>query len=153
MPALADVWPILVARAGLFSLALLPAAVLVAVGYALYVVPGLVLSLLVVFLPHIVIFEKRAGKDALLRSVELFKGDPIRCVLALLTFVLASAVIAVLTEQLLPMSASRAAAFVHFIVRDLVIVGVLPIPALVFARLYLDQRGKTAESLSRAARS
>ena len=41
----------------------------------------------------------------------------------------------------------------HFIVRDLLIVAVLPIPALVLARLYRDLRGKTAESLSRAARS
>jgi hypothetical protein len=153
LPALADVWPMLVARAGLFALALLPAALLVAVGYALYVVPGVVLSVLVLFVPHVVIFEKRVGRDALLRSVELVKRDAIRCVLALLTFVLASAVVTLLTEQLLPISASRAAAFVHFLVRDLLIVVLLPIPALVLARLYLDQRGKSAESLSRAARS
>jgi hypothetical protein len=154
LPALADVWPILVARSELLLVSLLPAGLLVALGHSLYVVPGLVASVLFLFVPHVVIFEKKGGREALARSVELATGDPIRCVLLVLTFALAGAVVALLTELLLPTSASRATAFMHFLVCDLIVVSVLPIPALVLARLYLDLRGgKTAESLSRAARS
>jgi hypothetical protein len=154
LPALADVWPIVVARRELLLASLLPAGLLVALGHSLYVVPGLVASVLFLFVPHVVIFEKKGGREALVRSVELAKADAIRCVLLALSFALAGAVVALLTELLLPTSASRATAFVHFLVCDLVVAGVLPIPALVVARLYLDLRGgKTAESLSRAARS
>jgi hypothetical protein len=155
MPALADVWPILVARAELFLISLLPVALLVALGNALFVIPGLILSVLFVFLPHVVIFEKKAGRPALLRSIDLAKGDPIRVVLAFLAFALAGAVVALFTELLLPTSASRAVAFIHFLVCDLLVVAILPIPALVVARLYLDLRGRksSAERLSHAARS
>jgi hypothetical protein len=155
MPGLADVWPILVARVRLFLVALLPAALLVALGYALFIVPGLVLSVLFLFLPQVVIFEKKGGRTALSRSIELAKEDPIRGTLAFLSFALATAVVVLGAEQLLPTDASRAVAFLHFLVCDLLAVAVLPIPALVLARLYLELRGErtNAESLSRAARS
>jgi hypothetical protein len=154
LPGLADVWPILVARSELLLVSLLPAGLLVALGHSLYVVPGLVACVLLLFVPHVVIFEKKGGREALARSVELATSDAIRCTLLVLTFALAGAVIALLTELLLPTGASRAMAFVHFLVCDLLVVAVLPIPALVLARLYLELRGgRTAESLSRAARS
>jgi hypothetical protein len=155
LPAIADIWPILVARGELFLISLLPAALLVGLGNALFVVPGLVLSLLFLFVPHVVLFEKRGGRPALARSMELAGNEIIRTGLAFLAFALAGAVVALLTELLLPTNASRALAFLHFIVCDLLVVAVLPIPALVLARLYLDLRGPktSAEDLSRAARS
>jgi hypothetical protein len=156
LPAFADVWPILVGRGELFLVSLLPAAVLVAFGHALFVLPGLVLSALFLFLPHVVLFEKKGGRSAFGRSLALLKGEPVRAVLALLSFALAGAFVAVLTELLLPTSGTRATAFLHFIACDLLAVAVLPIPALVLARLYLDLRsrsGANAETLSRAARS
>ena len=155
-PALADLWPILVGRGELLLVSLLPAAVLVAVGNALYVLPGLVLSVLFLFVPYVVIFEKKGGRAALLRSIDLAKQDAVRVVLAFLSFALAGAVVAALTELLLPTNVSRAAAFLHFIASDLLAVAVLPIPALVLARLYLELRsrsGANAEDLSRAARA
>lgn len=154
-PAFADVWPILVARGDLVLVTLLPAAVLVALGNALFVLPGLVASVLFLFLPHVVIFEKKGGRLALLRSIDLTKSDPIRAVLTFVAFALAGAVIAVLAELLLPTSGSRALAFLHFVACDLVAVAVLPIPALVLARLYLDLRGPTTSALrlSHAAHS
>jgi hypothetical protein len=155
LPALADVWPILVSRGELFLISLLPAALLVAVGNALFVLPGLVLSVLFLFVPHVVLFEKKGGRGALQRSIELTKSDPIRAVLTFVTFALAGAAVAVFTELLLPTSGSRAVAFLHFIACDLLAVAVLPIPALVLARIYLDLRarsGSSPEDLSRAAR-
>jgi hypothetical protein len=156
LPALADVWPILVSRGELFLISLLPAALLVAVGNALFVLPGLVLSVLFLFVPHVVLFEKKGGRGALQRSIELTKSDPIRAVLTFVTFALAGAAVAVFTELLLPTSGSRAVAFLHFIACDLLAVAVLPIPGLVLARVYLDLRarsGSSSEALSRAARS
>jgi hypothetical protein len=155
-PGLADLWPIAVARGELLLVSLLPAAVLVAVGNALFVLPGLVLSVLFLFVPHVVVFEKRGGREALARSIELARIDVVRSVLVFLAFALAGAVVAALTELLLPTTGTRAVAFLHFIACDLLAVAILPIPALVLARLYLDLRrraGANAERLARAARA
>ena len=154
-PGIADVWPILMARGERILISLVPAALLIALGNALFVIPGLILSVLFLFLPHAVLFEKKGGRPALRRSIELVKNEPIRTVVAFLTFALAGAVVALLAEMLLPTGTSRAVAFIHFIACDLVTVAILPIPALVLARLYLDLRGQTssAERLSQAARS
>jgi hypothetical protein len=153
-PGFGDVWPILVSRAELFLVSLVPAALLVAVGNFLFVLPGLALAVLFLFLPHVVLFEKRGGRAALLRSIELTRGDAIRTVLTFASFALAGAVVALLTELLLPTTGSRALAFLHFIAADAIAAAVLPIPALVLGRLYLDLRGGSgnAERLSRAAR-
>jgi len=155
IPGLADIWPILVARAGLLLFALLPAALLVALGNALFIIPGLVMSVLFLFLPHVVIFEKKGGRAALSRSIRLARLDLLRSVLTFLTFALAVAVVGLVTGLLLPTGESRAMAFTHFILCDLLAVAVLPIPALVLARIYLDLRGRktNAEALSLAARS
>jgi hypothetical protein len=156
LPSFGDIWPILVARSELFLLSLIPAALLVAVGNALFVLPGLVLSVLFLFLPQVVLFEKRSGRSALLRSIDLVKSDAIRVVLAFLSFALAGFASATLTELFIPPAGGRAIVFVHFVIGDLLAVAVLPIPAMVLARLYLDLRGRkglTAEQLSRAARS
>jgi len=155
-PVLADVWPILFDRRELFLISLLPAALLVALGTALFVLPGLVLSVLLLFVPHVVLFEKKGGRTAFRRSIELVKSDATRAVLTFLTFALAGAVVAVFTELLLPTTGSRALAFLHFLSADLLAVALLPMPAMVLARLYLDLRARSGadpERLSRAARS
>jgi hypothetical protein len=156
LPGFDDVWPILLARAELFLISLLPAALLVAAGNALFVLPGLVLGVLFVFVPHAVLFEKRGGRPALVRSIELVRSDPVRVVLAFLSFALLGFVAATLTELLLPTSGSRAVVFLHFIISDLLSVAILPVPALILARIYLDLRsrsGASPERLSRAARA
>jgi hypothetical protein len=156
LPSLGDIWPILLARGELFLVSLVPAALLVAVGHALFVVPGLVLGVLFVFVPHVVLFEKRGGRPALARSIELVKSDSIRVVIAFLLFALLGFLAATLTQLLLPASGSRAVVFLHFIVSDLLSVAILPVPALVLARIYLDLRAPTGagpERLSRAARA
>jgi hypothetical protein len=128
----------------------------VALGHVLFVLPGLVLSVLFVFIPHAVLFEKRGGRPTLERSIELVRSDAVRVVLAFLSFALLGFVVATLTELLLPTSGSRAVVFLHFIISDLLSVAILPVPALILARIYLDLRaraGATPERLSRAARA
>jgi hypothetical protein len=156
LPGFGDIWPILLARGELFLISLIPAALLVAAGNALFVLPGLVLSVLFIFVPHAVLFEKRGGRPALARSIELVQSDAVRVVLAFLSFALLGFVAATLTELLLPASGSRAVVFLHFIISDLLSVAILPVPALILARIYLDLRSRTGaspERLSRAARA
>jgi hypothetical protein len=156
LPSFADVWPIIAARAELLLVSLLPAALLVALGHALYVVPGLLLGALFIFLPHVVVFERRGGRAALARSVELLRIDARRAVFAFLVLGLAGFLAAELAHLLFPPTGSRAVLFVHFLLADLLALVVLPVPAMVLARLYLDIRARTgsvADRLSRAARS
>ena len=143
LPGLTDVWAILTARTELFLVSLLPAALLVAVGHALFVLPGLVLSLFFVFVPHVVLFEKRRGRAALLRSLELVKTDARQAVFALLALGLAGFLAALLAELVFPTSVSRAVTFIHFLFADLLAVAVLPVPAMVLAKIYLDIRTRT----------
>jgi hypothetical protein len=150
------VWPLLLARGELFLVSLIPAALLVAVGNALFVLPGLVLSVLFAFVPHVVLFEKRGGRPALSRSIELVRNDAVRVALAFLSFAVLGFVAATLTELVLPTSSSRAVVFLHSVTSDLLSVAILPVPALVLARIYIDLRaraGATPERLSRAARA
>jgi hypothetical protein len=156
LPGIADVWAVLVARAELYLVSLLPAALLVGLGHALFVLPGLVLNLLFIFLPHVVLFEKRSGRDALERSWDLVRTDARRAILAFLLFGAVGFVAAVVAELVFPPSGSRAVVFVHYLLADALAMLVFPIPALVLARLYLDIRARTgalAERLSRAART
>jgi hypothetical protein len=156
LPGIGDLWPILLARGELFLLSLVPAAVLVAVGNALFVLPGLLLSVLFVFIPHAVLFEKREGRAALTRSIELVRSDAIRVALGFLSFALLGFAAATLTELVLPTSGSRAVVFLHFVASDLLTIAILPVPAMVLARIYIDLRSRTGanpERLSRAARA
>jgi hypothetical protein len=156
LPGLGDVWPILITRGELFLVTLLPAALLVGLGHALFVLPGLAVSFLFIFLPHVVLFEKRGGREALERSIELVKTEARRGLFAFLLFGLAGFAAAMVAELVFPPSGSRAVVFMHFLFADLLAMLVLPIPAMVLARLYLDVRARTgavAERLSRAARS
>ena len=156
LPSPGDVWPVLLARGELFLVSLIPAALLVAVGNALFVLPGLVLSVLFVFVPHVVLFEKRGGRLALSRSIELVRNDAVRVALAFLSFAVLGFIVATLTELVLPTSSSRAVVFLHSVTSDLLSVAILPVPALMLARIYIDLRaraGATPERLSRAARA
>jgi hypothetical protein len=156
LPGVVDVVPILLARRELFLLSLLPAAILVAVGHAVFVIPGLVLAAVFLFVPHVVVFEKRRGRAALERSIELVRGDIVRVVMTFVALALVGFVIAVLTGLLLPTSGSRATVFLNSTVGALLLLAILPVPALALTRIYFDARaraGATPERLSRAARS
>lgn len=156
LPSLSEVWSLVVARAELFLVSLVPAALLVGLGHALLVLPGLVLSLLFIFLPHVVLFERRGGRAALVRSVELVRTDARRALLAFVLFGAVGVAAALLAQLVFPPSGSRAMVFVHFLFADALAMTAFPIPAMVLARLYLDIRARTgsvAQRLSRAART
>ncbi len=153
-PEWADLWPILKRRGDLFLFALLAVAGIVALGYALFVLPGLVASVLLVFVPHVVLFEKRPAKAALLRSLDLVKGDPIRVCLVLLASMVASGIVYKLADLLIPDS-GRPLLFVQGLLGSLLFVAAMPIFTGALGRLYVELRqreGASAEELARAAR-
>jgi hypothetical protein len=156
VPVFADIWPILFARSELIMLSLVPAALLTALGYALFVIPGLIASVSFLFVPHVVLFEKKDGRAALSRSIELVRRDATRVVLTFLAFALAGFATTVVTDIAFSVSGSRAVMFLRFLVGDLLVVAVFPIPALALARIYLESRsraGATPERLAQAVRS
>jgi hypothetical protein len=155
-PTFSELWPILLARGELFLITLLPAAMVSALGYALLVLPGLCASVLLLFLPHVVLFEKKDGRAALSRSIELVRKDITRVVLTFLAFALAGLATALVTRIVFSVSDSRAVTFLRFLVGDVLALAIFPIPALVLARLYLDSRSRTGSTparLAQAARS
>jgi hypothetical protein len=154
-PAWSDVWPILMRRRQLFFVSLLTAAIIVAVGYALFVLPGLVASVLLVFVPHVVLFEQQSGKPALLRSLELVKRDAIRVCVVLLASMVASGIVYKLADLVIP-DWGRPLLFVQALLGNVLFVAVMPIFTGALGRLYVEQRqreGGTADELSQASRS
>jgi hypothetical protein len=153
-PELADVWPLLLRRAELFLCALPGAAVIIALGYALFFVPGLVASVLLAFVPAVVLFERRTGKLALLRSLHLVKSDPVRVTVVLLAAGLASAIVFRLADLVISDSGRRLL-FMQALLGNLLFVAITPVFAAALARIYAelrDREGVTAEDLARAAR-
>jgi hypothetical protein len=135
--------------------ALLPAAALVALGSALFFLPGLLAAILFLFVPAVVLFERAAGKAALLRSIALVRADAVRVVVVALAVAVLSAVVFVLANQVMPDSSRRIIVFLRIFLGDLLLTVGLPVPALAVACLYLDLRsrdGVDAAALAQAAR-
>jgi hypothetical protein len=155
LPSVTDVGILLWSRRFRFITALLPAATLVALGSVLFVGPGLVAAVLLLFVPMVVLFERGTGKAALLRSVALVRTDAVRVIVVALAATLLSAVAFTLSDMVIPGSSRRVLVFLRVFLGDLLMVAALPVPALAVARLYVDARGREgvdAAALAQAAR-
>jgi hypothetical protein len=155
LPSFLDVWILLWRRRLHLVAALLPAAALVALGGALFLLPGLVVAALLLFVPVVVLFERVAGKAALLRSMALVRTDAVRVIVVMLAAAVLGAAASGLAELATPDSSRRIMVFLRLFVGDLLLTVVLPVPALAAARLYVDLRsreGVDASALARAAR-
>jgi hypothetical protein len=155
LPSFLDVWVLLWRRRLHLVAALLPAAALVALGGALFLLPGLVVAALLLFVPVVVLFERVAGKAALLRSVALVRTDAVRVIVVMLAAAVLGAAAFGLAELATPESNRRIMVFLRLFLGDLLMIVGLPVPALAAARLYLDLRsreGVDAPALARAAR-
>lgn len=154
-PTLAELWPALMRRGQLLLVSLLAVAAIVAVGYTIFVLPGLVASVLLVFVPHVVLFEKRGGKAALLRSLDLVKRDAVRVCVVLLASMVASGIVYRLADLVIP-DWGRPLLFVQALLGNVLFVAVMPIFTGALGRLYIDQRqreGVTADELAQSARN
>jgi hypothetical protein len=150
-----DVGVLLWRRRLRFITALLPAAALVALGSSLFFLPGLVAAILFLFVPVVVLFERAAGRAALLRSIALVRADAVRVIVVALSVAVLSAAVFMLADLAMPESSRRIMVFLRVFLADLLMVVGLPVPALAVARLYLDLRsrdGVDAAALAQAAR-
>jgi hypothetical protein len=155
LPSFMDVGVLLWRRRLRLVTALLPAAAIVALGSVLFVGPGLVAAVLLVFVPVVVLFERAAGKAALLRSVALVRADAVRVIVVALAATLLSAAAFMLADLVMPGSSRRILVFLRVFLGDLLMIVSLPVPALAMASLYVDLRGREgvdAVALARAAR-
>ena len=155
LPSFIDVWALLWRRRLRFITALLPAAALVALGSALFFLPGLVAAVLLLFVPAVVLFERVAGKAALVRSIALVRTEAVRVVVVALAVAVLSAAVFILADLVMPESGRRSMVFVRLFLGDLLMIVGLPVPALAVASLYLDLRsreGVDAAALAQAAR-
>jgi hypothetical protein len=116
-------------------------AVGIALGFVLFVIPGLVLITLWSVAAAVVVIERPPGLQALGRSRELVRGNGLRVFAVILLLDIAVAVVATALELL----ANSAGTGVGIVVR--VIVGVLaaPLSALAAAVLYFQLRDISAD--------
>jgi hypothetical protein len=131
-----EVWALLARRLGPLLTAVVPAALITAFGFVLFIVPGVILGLLFSFVAPVVLIEGLRGREALRRSVELVASDWLRVAIMLVVFVVLGWLAQLVAGALLPTSAL----FVGSLFGDLVTILLLPLPVLGMVLLYLDVR-------------
>jgi hypothetical protein len=129
-------WMLLFRRLGLLLTALLPVAALKFLGYALFVIPGLLLSLIFAFVTPVVLIERIGGTEALRRSYALVRADWLRTALLLLTFGLVNSMAHWLAGLFIP----RGAVFFGNFLGDLLLLLVMPVLIIASVLLYFDLR-------------
>ena len=133
-----EVWMLLFRRLGPLLTAVIPAALITAFGFVLFVIPGVILGLLFSFVSPVVLIEGKRGREALRRSVELVSADWLRVAIMIVVFVVLRWIAQLVAGALLPTSAI----FVGSLFGDLVTMLFLPLPVLGMVLLYFDIRRK-----------
>lgn len=131
-------WAMLGRRLPLLISALLPASLLIVVGYALLLLPGIILSFLFMFVIPVVLIEGRGGTEALKRSYQLVRADLLRAALVVIAFGLMSAVAHRMAWVLVP----DRWFFLGTFLGDLLLLFLLPIFGITTVLLYFDLRRK-----------
>jgi hypothetical protein len=131
-----EVWLLLLSRLRELLSALIPAALLVAAGMILWVLPGMIVAFLFVFVPQVVLIERLTGKAALVRSIELVRADWLRVALLVSVFIAMTWAARLLADLLIPDSAP----FLTELIGDVATLIVMPLPVLALILLYLDIR-------------
>jgi hypothetical protein len=137
-PGWREVWMLLFRRLGPLLSAIIPAAFITAFGFAFFIVPGLILSLLFAFISPVVLIEGLRGRAALQRSVELVRSDWLRVAIMVLVFGVMRWFAQLVAGALVPSSAL----FIGSLFGDLVTMIFLPLPVLGMVLLYFDIRRK-----------
>jgi hypothetical protein len=133
-----EVWMLLFRRLDKLLGAVIPAALLIGVGFLFLVIPGAVLAVLFAFVSPVVLVEGLGGRAALRRSADLVKGDWLRVALVAVTFAVLQAIARTLAGALVPHSA----VFLDSFFTDLITMVLLPVPILGTVLLYFDIRRK-----------
>lgn len=131
-----EAWMLLLRRLGPLLTAVIPAALLVALGCVFLLIPGLVLALLFAFVSPVVLIEGLSGRAALRRSVELVRADWLRVALVIIVFGVIRWLAMMVASFLIPSTAL----FVGSLLGDLITMVLLPVPVLGIVLLYFDIR-------------
>jgi hypothetical protein len=134
-------WSLLRPRLSLLLSAALPASLVLAVGFLVAVLPGLVLSFFLLFAVPVVLFERLGGTAALRRSARLVSQDWLRAALIFLVLGLTASLAHWVAGRLAP-----GALLLDNFLGDLLFLLVMPVPIIATVLLYLDLRRK-AEGL------
>jgi hypothetical protein len=129
-------WMLLFRRLGRLLSALIPAALLVALGFVAFIVPGLILSFLFVFIAPVVLIEGVGGREAIKRSVALVRQDWVRVAVVLIVFGLTRWLAQLVASIFIP----RHALFFESFFGDLFTMVLMPIPVIGSVLLYFDLR-------------
>jgi hypothetical protein len=129
-----DVWSWLLKRLGVLLSAVIPAALLTAVGFFFLVLPGLILSFFFSFVPLVALFEGLGGTAALKRSYALVRSDWLRMLLVLIAFGVVTAV-ARLVAGMMPLGL-----FGTRLLQDALTLVAMPVPVVGAVLLYFDIR-------------
>jgi hypothetical protein len=135
-------WALLWPRLPLLLSAAVPAALILAVGFFIAVLPGLVLSFFLLFAAPVVLFERLGGLAALRRSYHLVQWDWLRTALMFVVFGLSGSI----SHWVAGLFAPTGALLLDNFVGDLLFLLVMPVPIIGTVLLYLDVRRK-AEGL------
>jgi hypothetical protein len=133
-----DAWKAATKSIGPLFLTVILGACLTFLGYMLCVLPGLVVTFFLVFVPVVVMLEGRTGMDALKRSFEIVKSDWIN-VLAVVVAMIVLGWIAGGIGSLL----SFGSLFFGSLLADLIQIVVLPFPIVAIVLAYVEARRKT----------
>lgn len=133
-----EVWMLLFRRLGMLLSAVIPAAILIAIGSVFLLIPGLILGLLFAFVSPVVLIEGLRGRAALRRSAELVRSDWLRVAIVIFVFSVLCWLARMLAQLLIPGSAI----FAGSLLGDLLTMVLLPVPILGLVLLYFDIRRK-----------
>jgi hypothetical protein len=133
-----ETWMLLFRRLGQLLSAVIPAAVLIAIGFVFFFIPGVILGLFFAFVSPVVLIEGLSGKAALRRSIELVRSDWLRVALVIIVFAVLGWLARMLAYILIPASAL----FVGSLFGDLFTMVMLPFPVIGLVLLYFDIRRK-----------
>jgi hypothetical protein len=133
-----EVWMLLFRRLRKLLTAVIPAAIFVALGIVMFVIPGLVLALFFAFVSPVVLIEGLGGREALRRSTDLVRSDWLRVALVVTTFGVIRALATMIAHLVVP----RGAIFFDAFIADLITLVGMPIPVLGAVLLYFDVRRK-----------
>jgi len=131
-----EAWMLLLGRLGRLLAAIVPAAGLIAIGHALWVIPGLVVAFCFALVAQVAVIEGLGGAAALRRSVQLVGADWLRVALLVAVFFALTWAARLLADLVV----ADTAIFLTGLVGDLLTLVAMPLPLIAGTLLYLDVR-------------
>jgi hypothetical protein len=131
-------WMLLFRKLAILLSAVVPAALLVMVGFFCLVIPGIILSFFFTFVAPVALIEGIGGTAALRRSYELVKSDWLRTALMLIIFGILNGVAHWLAGLFIP----SGSVFFGTFLGDMMMLLVMPVPITGAVLLYFDLRRK-----------